>query len=130
MEEDYNGDFLIGDGQRHENSIRLGDGIEINFHKPDKQLDNVPERPNNHLLKSLIALCLFPFIGIFAVYKSWRVHDLHNKGDYEGAKMASRDADLLAKVGIGLVVVPTLLIVAAIIGYLIYLCFILFIYYE
>ena len=37
--------------------------------------------------------------------------------------MASRDADLLAKVGIGLVVVPILLIVAAITVYVIYLFF-------
>lgn len=130
MDRDTNEDFLLGNSSLEDNSTRAKARREISFDKPDHKPSSPTERPDNHLIKALIALFLFPFIGIFAVYKSCRVHDLYNKGDYEGAKMASRDADLLAKVGIGLVVVPILLIVAAIIVYFIYFCFILFIYYE
>ena len=130
MGRDTNEDYLLGNSTPESCPTKAKARREINFDRPDQEPASPLKRPDNHLIKALIALYLFPIIGIFAVYKSWRVHELYNKGDNEGAKMASQDADLFAKVGIGIVVVPILLIVAAIIGYLIYLCFILFIYYE
>ena len=59
-----------------------------------------PARPDNNLVKSIIAILLcWPF-GIPAIINSQKVNSLYDSGNYAAAEEASKQASKWSKIGI------------------------------
>ena len=82
-----------------------------------------PARPDNNLVKSIIAILLcWPF-GIPAIINSQKVNSLYDSGNYAAAEEASKQASKWSKIGIivgaiGMVLSVFLWIVAVFLGLL------------
>jgi len=64
-----------------------------------------PPKPSNYLGLAILSLFAFFLSGIVALYYATRVNPYYKKGNYQGAKQASKSARNWAVVSIGIVVI-------------------------